>query len=85
MPTRELAVQVDKEFKSIVYGLPFRSLCFIGGTSVGRDIASLRKPVHVVIGTPGRLSDLARQGALRFNNFNTLVLDEFDRLLDMGF
>ncbi len=62
-----------------------RSSCFIGGTSVGKDIATLRQPVHVVIGTPGRLTDLARQGALRLNNFNTLILDEFDRLLDMGF
>jgi len=61
------------------------SACFIGGTSVGRDIATLRQPVHLVIGTPGRLTDLARQGALRFGNFTTLILDEFDRLLDMGF
>jgi ATP-dependent RNA helicase RhlE len=85
VPTRELAVQVEEEYNSIVKGLSMRSNCFIGGTSVGRDIASLRQPVHVVIGTPGRLTDLARQGALRFNNFTTLILDEFDRLLDMGF
>ncbi len=85
VPTRELAVQVEEEFKSIVKGLSLFSCCFIGGTSVGRDIATLRKPVHIVIGTPGRLTDLARQGALRFNHFNTLILDEFDRLLDMGF
>ena len=85
VPTRELAVQVEEEFKSIVKGLSLYSACFIGGTSVGRDIATLRKPVHIVIGTPGRLTDLARQGALRFTNFNTLILDEFDRLLDMGF
>jgi len=85
VPTRELAVQVEEEFKSIVKGLSLYSACFIGGTSVGRDMATLRKPVHVVIGTPGRLTDLARQGALRFNHFNTLILDEFDRLLDMGF
>ncbi|MBS1489140.1 MAG: DEAD/DEAH box helicase [Bacteroidetes bacterium] len=85
VPTRELAVQVEEEFNSIVNGLSMRSLCFIGGTSVGRDIAALRKQAHVVIGTPGRLTDLARQGALRLNNFNTLILDEFDRLLDMGF
>ena len=85
VPTRELAVQVEEEFTSIVKGLSMRSACFIGGTSVGRDIATLRQPVHVVIGTPGRLTDLARQGALRLTNFNTLILDEFDRLLDMGF
>src|SRR5260221_14464280 len=85
VPTRELAVQVEEEFRTIVKGLSMRSACFIGGTSVGKDIATLRQPVHVVIGTPGRLTDLARQGALRLNNFSTLILDEFDRLLDMGF
>ncbi|MBS1545103.1 MAG: DEAD/DEAH box helicase [Bacteroidetes bacterium] len=85
VPTRELAAQVEEEFTSMVKGLSLRSLCFIGGTSVGRDIASLRQPAHIVIGTPGRLTDLARQGALRFNHFHTLILDEFDRLLDMGF
>jgi ATP-dependent RNA helicase RhlE len=85
VPTRELAVQVEQEFNTIVKGLNMRSHCFIGGTSVGRDISLTRQPVHFVIGTPGRLTDLAKQGALRMSNFNTLVLDEFDRLLDMGF
>ncbi len=85
VPTRELAAQVEEEFTSMTKGLSLRSLCFIGGTSVGRDIASLRQPAHIVIGTPGRLTDLARQGALRLNQFKTLILDEFDRLLDMGF
>jgi ATP-dependent RNA helicase RhlE len=85
VPTRELAVQVQQEYDSVVKGLSMRSHCFIGGTSVGKDIALLRQPVHLVIGTPGRLTDLARQGALRLANFETLILDEFDRLLDMGF
>ena len=85
VPTRELAVQVEQEFHTIVKGLNMRSHCFIGGTSVGRDISLTRQPVHFVIGTPGRLTDLAKQGALRMSNFNTLILDEFDRLLDMGF
>jgi len=85
VPTRELAVQVEQEYKSMVIGLSMRSHCFIGGTSVGKDIASLRTPVHVIIGTPGRLTDLARQGYLRMNGMQTLILDEFDRLLDMGF
>lgn len=85
VPTRELAVQVEQEFNSVVKGLNMRSHCFIGGTSVGRDIGLTRQPVHVVIGTPGRLTDLAKQGALRMSSFNTLILDEFDRLLDMGF
>lgn len=85
VPTRELAAQVEAEFISMGKGLSLRSLCFIGGTSVGRDLQSLRQPAHIVIGTPGRLTDLARQGALRLHQFHTLVLDEFDRLLDMGF
>jgi ATP-dependent RNA helicase RhlE len=85
VPTRELAVQVEQEFKSIVKGLSLRSHCFIGGTSVGKDVSLLRSAAHVIIGTPGRLTDLARQGALKMSNFRTLILDEFDRLLDMGF
>jgi ATP-dependent RNA helicase RhlE len=85
VPTRELAVQVEQEYNTIVKGMNMRSHCFIGGTSVGRDIGLTRQPVHFVIGTPGRLTDLAKQGALRMSNFNTLILDEFDRLLDMGF
>ncbi len=85
VPTRELAVQVEEEFKTITKGLNLSSACFIGGTSVGRDISRLRRPSHIIIGTPGRLIDLARQNALHFRDFKTLVLDEFDRLLDMGF
>lgn len=85
VPTRELAVQVEQEFKSIAKGTGLTSLCFIGGTNVRRDVSLLRSKSHIVIGTPGRLVDLARQRALHFNNFKTLVLDEFDRLLDMGF
>lgn len=85
VPTRELAVQVEEELKSITKGLNISSACFIGGTSVGRDIARLRRPSHFIIGTPGRLIDLARQNALHFRDFKTLILDEFDRLLDMGF
>jgi len=85
VPTRELAVQVETEFKSITKDLGLYSACFIGGTSVHKDIQTLRRPCHVVIGTPGRLLDLASQKVLDFRHFKGLVLDEFDRLLDMGF
>jgi ATP-dependent RNA helicase RhlE len=61
------------------------SECFIGGTDVRKDIVKLRKPYHIVIGTPGRILDMVRQRAIDLNQFSTLVLDEFDRLLDMGF
>jgi ATP-dependent RNA helicase RhlE len=84
-PTRELALQIDQEFQSITAGLRLTSACFIGGTDVRRDLQKLRRPHHVVIGTPGRITDMIRQGAMDPTRFTTLVLDEFDRLLDMGF
>ena len=85
VPTRELATQVEDEFKSMTKGLGLYSNCFIGGTNINTDIHNLRKASHVVIGTPGRLLDLANRGVFSFKKFNTLVLDEFDRMLDMGF
>src|SRR5690606_19375029 len=85
VPTRELALQVREEFEALAGGLKFFSACFIGGTSVGRDIARAKRKNHLVIGTPGRLLDLAEQGALQLQGINGLVLDEFDRMLDMGF
>jgi len=85
VPTRELAVQIEDELKSIAKGLNIYSQVFIGGTSVNRDLDKLKRPCHFIIGTPGRLMDMENQRALNFSNFNTLVLDEFDRLLDMGF
>lgn len=84
-PTRELALQIDKEFRSIAFGLSLFSTCLIGGTSVRADIDKLRRPGQIVIGTPGRIADMVRQGALNLNKYSILVLDEFDRLLDMGF
>jgi len=84
-PTRELALQIDKEFRSIAFGLKLFSTCLIGGTSVRMDIDKLRRPGQIVIGTPGRIADMVRQNALNLNKYSILVLDEFDRLLDMGF
>jgi ATP-dependent RNA helicase RhlE len=85
VPTRELALQVEEEFKSMSKGLGLFSACFIGGTSISRDLQTLRRNSHVVIATPGRLLDLADRRALDLGKFKTLVLDEFDRMLDMGF
>jgi len=85
VPTRELALQIEEEFKSLTRGLRLFSATFIGGTSVGRDLSRLRKPNQVIIGTPGRLMDLANRGSLRLEEISILVLDEFDRMLDMGF
>ena len=84
-PTRELAMQIDGEFKSISQGLNMNSTCLIGGTSVQRDVNALKRPSHIIIGTPGRIADMVRQRALLLSRFTVLVLDEFDRLLDMGF
>ena len=85
VPTRELALQVEEEFKSLTQGLKLFCTCLIGGTSVGRNIQQLRRTNHVIIGTPGRVQDLIDRRALRLQNFSTLILDEFDRMLDMGF
>lgn len=85
VPTRELATQVEDEFRSMTKGLNLYSACFIGGTSLNKDMQTLRRSSHVVIATPGRLLDLVSRNALDLRKFNTLILDEFDRMLDMGF
>lgn len=85
VPTRELALQVDAEFKALAKGLGLYSSCFIGGTSVSKDIAQMRRNNHLIIGTPGRLIDLYNRGSFRIQEVSTLILDEFDRMLDMGF
>lgn len=85
VPTRELALQVETELKSLTRGLKIYSACFIGGTNLNHDLSCLRRPSHITIGTPGRLLDLANRGALQLSDISVLVLDEFDRMLDMGF
>ena len=85
VPTRELALQVEEEFRSLTKGTKLFSSCFIGGTSVSADFKKARRRNHIIIGTPGRLKDMIDRRALRFNQTPILVLDEFDRMLDMGF
>lgn len=85
LPTRELAVQVEEEFRSLTQGLNMHVTCLIGGTSINRDLSNLRRPSQLVVATPGRLLDLYQRKAIRLNNFEVLILDEFDRMLDMGF
>lgn len=84
-PTRELALQIEEEFKSLVTGLHLYSATFIGGTNINSDYRQLERKLQVVVGTPGRLLDLSDRKLLKLNQVNTLVLDEFDRMLDMGF
>lgn len=84
-PTRELAVQIYDELGALTGRLPIdRCLC-IGGTSINNQVAILRKNPHFVIATPGRLKDLLNRGAFKTDLFRTIVLDEVDRMLDIGF
>lgn len=84
-PTRELAVQIDDEFRAFAKGLGLYSALCVGGVNIGPQIKQIKRGPHLVIGTPGRLKDLVQQKALRLGAANMLVLDEADRMLDMGF
>jgi ATP-dependent RNA helicase RhlE len=84
-PTRELALQIEEEFKSLSAGLSLNSSTFIGGTNINSDHQKLQRKLQVIVGTPGRLLDLSDRRVLDLRKVNTLVLDEFDRMLDMGF
>jgi superfamily II DNA/RNA helicase len=84
-PTRELALQIDQEFQAFAKGLRLFSVCCVGGMSIGRQISNLRYKYNVIIGTPGRLKDLIERKMINLSRFNNIVLDEADRMLDMGF
>lgn len=84
-PTRELALQIEEEFKSLTKGLNLSSATFIGGTNINTDERKLHRHPQIVVGTPGRLLDLYGRRLLKLHLMKTLVLDEFDRMLDMGF
>lgn len=84
-PTRELAVQIRDEIRSLSTGVQIYSSLFIGGSDIRRQLDELRRHPNVYIGTPGRLRDLYNRRALCLDNTRTVVLDEVDRMLDMGF
>lgn len=86
-PTRELADQVGKQLRKLATGIPNMKLVVLtGGMPLGPQLASLEAhDPHVVVGTPGRIQELARKRALHLGGVRTLVLDEADRMLDMGF
>lgn len=84
-PTRELAVQINDELKIFAEGMNIFSVLCIGGTGLSFQISQLRKPHDFVIGTPGRIKDLKNQGKLNLAAYNNIVLDEVDRMMDMGF
>jgi ATP-dependent RNA helicase RhlE len=85
LPTRELALQVHDAMKLIAQPLGIRLAVLIGGAPMGKQIADIRRGPHIVIGTPGRLIDHLDQRTITFNTVKMLVLDEADRMLDMGF
>lgn len=85
VPTRELALQIDEEFRAFSHGSGLLSALCIGGSHMDRQIATLRRKPGFVIGTPGRIKDLIERGYLDLTPFNNVVLDEVDRMLDMGF
>ena len=84
-PTRELAQQIDDEFKRFSAGQKMYSTLVVGGANINRQIQQIKRGPHVIIGTPGRVKDLMQRKILRFSNINTFVLDEADRMCDMGF
>jgi len=84
-PTRELAAQVAESVETYGKNLPLRSAVVFGGVGIGPQISKLGKGVDILVATPGRLLDLFNQRALNFNQLEVLILDEADRMLDMGF
>lgn len=84
-PTRELATQIDEVFLALAYHTPLRVGLLIGGAPMGPQEKALRSGVEVIVATPGRLLDHMRQNQPRFDQAHILVLDEADRMMDMGF
>mgnify|MGYP000751155363 CR=1 FL=1 len=84
-PTRELAAQVEESITNYGKNLPLRSTVVFGGVKINPQMMRLRKGVDILVATPGRLLDLYNQNAVRFSQLEILVLDEADRMLDMGF
>ena len=84
-PTRELAIQVYESVKTYSKYTPMRCLCTYGGVDIKPQIAEIRQGVEILVATPGRLLDLVEQKCLNFGSVQALVLDEADRMLDMGF
>lgn len=84
-PTRELASQIENDFRDLAFGLGIFSAACVGGMPIMKQIRELRRGVSFIIGTPGRLKDLIDRKDLDLSNCSAVVLDEADRMLDMGF
>lgn len=85
VPTRELAIQIQDELKGFTKDMKIYSVCCVGGAYIGKQLSELRYVNEFIIGTPGRLKDLIERKAISLKQFSTIVLDEADRMLDMGF
>lgn len=85
VPTRELAFQIDDEFRAFARSLSIASALCVGGVSINHQIFSLKNNPNVVIGTPGRLKDLIKRQFLQLSTYRTIILDEVDRMVDIGF
>lgn len=85
LPTRELAVQVEESLRKIGACVGLRTVVLIGGMPAGPQRRGLERNPHIIIATPGRLNDFLEQRVVRLNNVHIVVLDEADRMLDMGF
>ena len=84
-PTRELAMQIEVECQKFGTQLGIRSVCCYGGSPKGEQLGKMRMGCHVIIGTPGRINDFREGNQINFSRINYLVMDEADRMLDMGF
>jgi len=85
LPTRELALQIDAELRKVGNYLGLRTAVLIGGVPIGPQIGAVRRNPHIIIATPGRLIDHLHQRTVSLRSVNILILDEADRMLDMGF
>jgi ATP-dependent RNA helicase RhlE len=84
-PTRELAMQIKQDVRSFTPGLKIYVALAIGGAYLREQIMDIRRGPQIIIGTPGRIKDLGQRRVIKFGELDTLVLDEVDRMLDMGF
>jgi len=84
-PTRELAQQIKQEIRSFTFDLKVYIALAIGGAFMREQIMDIKRDPHIIVGTPGRIKDLAERRVINFSKMDTLVLDEVDRMLDMGF
>ncbi len=85
VPTRELAIQIEDELRGFTKNMKIYSVCCVGGAPIGKQISQLKYKNNFIIGTPGRLKDLINRKMINLSHFQSIVLDEADQMLDMGF